>query len=46
MKNLLIFKEYLQFVYDAANNEIDKAISNYLKAIAVNDKFLLAYNKI
>ena len=29
-----------------ANNEIDKAISNYLKAIAVNDKFLLAYKKV
>ena len=29
-----------------ANNEIDKAISNYLKAIAVNDKFTLAYKKV
>ena len=29
-----------------ANNQIDKAISNYLKAIAVNDKFLLAYKKV
>lgn len=28
------------------NNEIDKAISNYLKAIAVNDKFILAYKKV
>lgn len=28
-----------------ANNQIDKAISNYLKAIAVNDKFTLAYKK-
>lgn len=28
------------------NNEIDKAISNYLKAIAVNDKFTLAYKKV
>ena len=28
-----------------ANNQIDKAISNYLKAIAVNDKFILAYKK-
>lgn len=28
-----------------ANNEIDKAISNYLKSIAVNDKFTLAYKK-
>lgn len=29
-----------------ANNQIDKAISNYLKAIAVNDKFTLAYKKV
>lgn len=29
-----------------ANNQIDKAISNYLKSIAVNDKFLLAYKKV
>ena len=29
-----------------ANNEIDKAISNYLKSIAVNDKFPLAYKKV
>ena len=29
-----------------ANNEIDKAISNYLKSIAVNDKFVLAYKKV
>ena len=29
-----------------ANNQIDKAISNYLKAIAVNDKFILAYKKV
>ena len=29
-----------------ANNEIDKAISNYLKAIAVNDKFHPAYKKV
>ncbi len=29
-----------------ANNQIDKAISNYLKAIAVNDKFVLAYKKV
>ena len=29
-----------------SNNEIDKAISNYLKAIAVNDKFTLAYKKV
>jgi tetratricopeptide (TPR) repeat protein len=29
-----------------ANNEIDKAISNYLKSIAVNDKFTLAYKKV
>ena len=28
------------------NNEIDKAISNYLKSIAVNDKFTLAYKKV
>jgi tetratricopeptide (TPR) repeat protein len=28
-----------------ANNQIDKAISNYLKSIAVNDKFTLAYKK-
>jgi hypothetical protein len=27
-------------------NQIDKAISNYLKAIAVNDKFTLAYKKV
>lgn len=29
-----------------ANNEINKAISNYLKSIAVNDKFTLAYKKV
>ena len=29
-----------------ANNQIDKAISNYLKAIAVNNKFTLAYKKV
>ena len=29
-----------------ANNQIDKAISNYLKAIVVNDKFTLAYKKV
>lgn len=29
-----------------ANNQVDKAISNYLKAIAVNDKFTLAYKKV
>ena len=29
-----------------ANNELDKAISNYLKSIAVNDKFTLAYKKV
>ena len=28
------------------NNEIDKAISNYLKSIAVNDKFAPAYKKV
>ena len=32
--------------YYEANNEIDKAISNYLKSIAVNDKFPLAYKKV
>ena len=29
-----------------ANNEVDKAISNYLKSIAVNDKFVLAYKRV
>lgn len=29
-----------------ANNEIDKAISNYLKSIAVNSKFIPAYKKV
>ena len=29
-----------------ANDEIDKAISNYLKSIAVNDKFNPAYKKV
>ena len=36
---------YLGQAYEA-NNEIDKAISNYLKATAVNTKFALPYKKL
>ena len=45
------YKENNEFVYYIlaqayeANDEIDKAISNYLKAITVNDKFHPAYKK-
>lgn len=52
------FEEVLQYVEDnelifyqtalayEANDELDKAISNYLKAIAVNDKFPLGYKRL
>ena len=36
---------YLGQAYEA-NNEVDKAISNYLKATAVNTKFALPYKKL
>ena len=52
------FEEVLKYIEDnelifyqaalayEANDEIDKAISNHLKAIAVNDKFPLAYKRL
>ncbi len=51
-KNLLEFVEnnVLVYYYNAmayeANNEVDKAISNYLKALSVNSKFHIAYKKL
>ncbi len=50
-ENVLEYKENNEFIYYylaqsyEANDEIDKAISNYLKAITVNDKFPPAYKK-
>lgn len=35
---------YLGQSYEA-NNEVDKALSNYLKAIAINDTFILRIKK-
>lgn len=52
LKNVIEYKDNNELLYYAlaqayeGNNEIDKAISNYLKAIAVNDKFILAYKKV
>ena len=52
------FEEVLKYIEDnelifyqaalayEANDEIDKAISNHLKAVAVNDKFPLAYKRL
>ena len=51
-ENVLQYKEDSELLFYSlaqayeANNEIDKAISNYLKAIAVNDKFPPAYKKV
>ena len=51
-ETVITYQENNELLYYAlaqayeANNEIDKAISNYLKAIAVNDKFTLAYKKV
>ena len=51
-ENVIEYKENNEFLYYylaqayEGNNEIDKAISNYLKAIAVNDKFHQAYKKV
>ena len=50
-ENVLNYKEnewvyfYLAEAYEA-NNEIDKAISNYLKAIAHKSDFIPAYKKV
>lgn len=51
-ENVLEYKEdnvwiyyYLAQAYEA-NDEIDKAISNYLKAIARDDGFYQAYKKV
>ena len=46
------YKENSEYIYFylaesyEANDEIDKAISNYLKAITVNEKFHPAYKKV
>ena len=51
-ENVLEYKDNNEWVYYylaqayEANNEIDKAISNYLKAIAVNYNFIPAYKKV
>lgn len=51
-ENLLEYKSENPLIYYAlaqayeANDEIDKAISNYLKAIAHNDAFAPAYKKV
>ncbi|MBO7672357.1 tetratricopeptide repeat protein [bacterium] len=50
-ENVLRYKEnewlhyYLAEAYEA-NNEVDKAISNYLKAIAIKSDFIPAYKKV
>lgn len=50
-ENVLLYKEDNEWVYYylaqayEANDEVDKALSNYLKAIALNDKFHPAYKK-
>ena len=51
-ENVLEFKENNQWIYFylaqayEANDEIDKAISNYLKTIARDDGFYQAYKKV
>ena len=52
------FEEVLQYIQEnelifyqtalayEANDELDKAVSNHLKAIAVNDKFPLSYKRL
>ena len=50
-ENVLNYKDnewihyYLAEAYEA-NNEVDKAISNYLKAIAIKSDFIPAYKKV
>ena len=42
--NVLVYY-YTAMAYEA-NNEINKAISNYLKALSVNSQFHIAYKKL
>ena len=52
LENVLEFKQDNELIYYylaeayQANDEIDKAISNFLKAIATNNKFAPAYKKV
>ena len=52
LENVLEYKEDNEFIYYylgqayEANNEVDKAVSNYLKSTAVNTKFALPYKKL
>ncbi|MCD8377654.1 MAG: tetratricopeptide repeat protein [Candidatus Gastranaerophilales bacterium] len=51
-ENVIEYKENNEFLYYylaqayEANNEIDRAISNYLKATAINTKFAMPYKKL
>ena len=51
-ENILEFKDQNELIYFflaeayEANDEIDKAISNYLKSTAINDKFHPAFEKL
>lgn len=51
-ENVIEYKENNEFLYYylaqsyEANNEVDKAISNYLKATAINTKFPMPYKKL
>ena len=51
-ENVLEYKQDNELIYYylaeayQANDEIDKAISNFLKSIATNSKFTLAYKKV
>lgn len=51
-ENVIEYKEDNEFLYYylaqayESNNEIDKAISNYLKATTVNTKFAMPYKKL
>ena len=50
-ENILEYKDENEWIYYylgeayQANDEIDKALSNFLKAIARNNKFAVAYKK-